>query len=283
MDAGGGRIAGSAGTQDRGARGCQVVKLGGGLITSLTPEARPELNRALITDRVKEVAGCDLPTVLVHGTGTFGKPPAREFGYLDGRLRVSQFAVVAEVSTLLARMEFELLECVQDAGLHPLRLPIVSLAGYIDGQVRLHGADLVRQLLAYGITPVIGGNFAWGEDGFVVYSSDSIAVELAVALGARSLVMATSVPGVQCRFGETEEIFEHLDVEDTALIDSIDRAVHDVTGGMRLKIASSARAVQCGIPTFIVDGRLPGNLAASLAGHPLSGTRLHAGPAAGAT
>lgn len=272
-------------TLDRGAEGCQVVKLGGGLITSLAPGpgARPELDHALVTDRVKEVAGCGLPTVLVHGTGTFGKPPAREFGYLNGRLRTDQHAVVTEVSTLLARMELELLECVQEAGLHPLRLPVASLARYVDGQVRLHGADLVGQLLAHGITPVVGGNFAWGEDGFAVYSSDSIAVDLAVALRASCLVMATHAPGVQCRFGETEEIFDRLDVEDTALIDSIDPALHDVSGGMRLKVANGARAARCGIPTFIVDGRLSGNLAASLTGRPLSGTRLHAGTAAVAT
>lgn len=262
--------------------GCHVVKLGGGLITSLTsgPDARPELDHAMVTDRAKEVAESGLPTVLVHGTGTFGKPPAREFGYLDGRLHAGRHAVVAEVSTLLSRMELELLECVRAAGLHPLRLPLVALAGYVDGEVRLHGADLVRQLLAHGITPVIGGNFAWGEDGFVVYSSDSIAVDLAVALRASGLVMATNAPGVQRRFGETEEIFDRFDAEDTALIDSIAPALHDVTGGMRMKITDGARAVRRGTPTFIIDGRLPGNLAACLAGKPLSGTRLVAGTTA---
>lgn len=260
------------------------MKLGGALITSLAPgpDARPELDHALVTEGAKEVVDCGQPTVLVHGTGTFGKPPARKFGYLDGRLRTEQYAVVTEVSTLLARMELELLECVQDAGLHPLRLPVSSLAHYVDGEARLHGAGLVRQLLAHGITPVIGGNFAWGEDGFVVYSSDSIAVDLAVALQARSLVMATRAPGVQRNFGETEEIFEQLEAADTALIDSIAPALDDVSGGMRVKIANGARAARCGIPTFIVDGRLAGNLAASLDGHPMSGTRLYAGSVAAA-
>lgn len=264
------------GTGDRGA-GWQVVKLGGGLITSWSAENRPVLDRALVTARVRELAGCGVPTVLVHGTGTFGKPPADRFGYQDGWLPAGRHAVVATVSTLLARMELELLECAQDAGLHPLRLPAGGLASMVAGEIRLHGADQVRQLLDHGFTPVLGGNFVWGPDGFAVYSSDGIAVDLAVALRARCLVMATRAPGVQRRFGETEEIFDQLDAADAALADAIGPAEHDVTGGMRMKIASCARAARSGIPTYIVDGRLPGNLAASLAGHPLRGTRLHAG------
>lgn len=259
---------------DRVPRGCEVVKLGGGLITSLRD--RPELDHTLVTDRAREVAERGAPTVLVHGTGAFGKPNARAFGYLDGRLPAGSQAVVSMVCTLLARLELELLECVRDAGLHPIRLPVASLAGYGGGTIRLHGADQVRRLLAHGFTPVLGGNFVWGDDGFAVYSSDTVAVDLATELDARCLVMATRAPGVQRRFGETEEIFERLDADDTALVDSIDPAAEDVSGGMRTKVTECARAARAGIPTFIVDGRLPGNLAAGLAGHPLSGTRLYA-------
>lgn len=260
---------------------CQVVKLGGSLITSVEPgpAARPVLDRALVTERAAELAASGRPTVLVHGTGSFGKPHARTHGYLDGRLRAGRQAVVAEVSTLLARMELELLECAQQAGLHPLRLPVGVLADYAGGRVRLHGAEAVRRVLAHGFTPVLGGNFVWGDDGFAIAGSDTIAVDVAIALRARRLVMATRAPGVQRSFGESDEIFDRLDADDTALVDAIDPAVHDVTGGMRMKITNCARAARAGIGTFIVDGRVPGNLAASLSGTPLSGTRLDAGTA----
>jgi len=45
----------------------------------------------------------------------------------------------------------------------------------------------------------------------------------------------------------------------------IARAETDVSGGMRRKVEAGFTAVARGIPTFIVDGRLPGNLAASAA------------------
>lgn len=236
----------------------------------------PELNQRLVIACAREIAGVNRPVIVLHGTGTFGKPPALKYGYLDGRLGRERRAVVAEVSSQLAQMEASVLTCLQAAGLHPFRLPVVSLARCFGARVRLTGTALVADLLARGMTPVIGGNFALDEDGFMVYSSDSIAVDLAIAMQAESLVLATSAHGVYRNFGRDEEIFPHLCPGDVASIDSVDAATHDVSGGMRKKIVNGLRAAQQGIPTFIVDGRIPGNLLRTFSGTPLSGTRLRA-------
>jgi isopentenyl phosphate kinase len=253
-----------------------VLKLGGSLITSLQSGSRPELNHQLLIDCAKEIAASAQPVVVLHGTGVFGKPPALKHGYMDGHLGSGRHAVVAEVSCQLAKMEAEVLACLQEAGLHPFRLPVVSLASCTNGRLQLNKTELVSELLVRGMTPVIGGNFALDEHGFVVYSSDSIAADLAIAICAKSLVLATRAHGVYRRFGLDEEIYLHLSANDTPLIDEVDAAVHDVSGGMRKKIANGLRVAEHGIPAFIVDGRIPGNLSHAIAGHPLSGTQLRA-------
>ena len=52
---------------------CAVVKLGGGLITS-DNKGHPVTNRALITACAQGLVNSSMPIVLVHGTGSYGKP-----------------------------------------------------------------------------------------------------------------------------------------------------------------------------------------------------------------
>lgn len=260
---------------------CCVVKLGGGLITGFSAcgNAVPVLNRALLVALAGELRALHCPLIVLHGTGTFGKPPALKYGYMDGRLACERRAVVAEVASQLAQMEADVLACLLEGGLHAFRLPVVGLAPRAGASVGTAGAALVGDLLARGMTPVIGGNFALDEDGFAVYSSDNIAVDLAIAMQAQSLVLATRAHGVYSDFGRSNSIYTHLCEGDVALIDSVDAADHDVSGGMRRKIVTGMRAAQHGIPTYIVDGRIPGNVAQALSGSPMSGTQLHAGAA----
>ncbi|VEB45255.1 Predicted archaeal kinase [Chromobacterium violaceum] len=99
-----------------------MVKLGGSLITCEGPGG-PDVDRDLLTARARELAACGRPLVLVHGTGAYGKPPARRYGYLDGRLPSGRAGVVAEVARDLARLELEVVDCLEAGGLKPLRLP----------------------------------------------------------------------------------------------------------------------------------------------------------------
>lgn len=259
---------------------CRVVKLGGGLITSFAAQdsAVPELDRSLLQTLAAELRDANLPLVVLHGTGTFGKPPALKYGYMDGRLGRERRAVVAEVASQLAQMEASILACLQQAGLHPFRVPVVSL-GRTGSWMAPGATSLVSDLLARGMTPVIGGNFALDDDGFAVCSSDSIAADLAIAMQAEALVLATRAHGVYRDFGASTAIYDDL-CDGDASIESVDAAAHDVSGGMRRKISSGLRAARHGIATYIVDGRIAGNLAHTLSGKPLSGTQLRAAAAA---
>ncbi|QIY79979.1 isopentenyl phosphate kinase family protein [Chromobacterium violaceum] len=262
------------------APGCAVVKLGGSLITCEGPGG-PDVDRDLLTARARELAACGRPLVLVHGTGTYGKPPARRYGYLDGRLPSGRAGVVAEVARDLARLELEVVDCLEAGGLKPLRLPAIQLFRASAGRASPLDLEPVRELLARGVTPVVGGNFVLDCDGFAVCSSDIMAVELALALGAASLVLATRAHGVYREHGRGEAIHGQLSDSDGDALRKIDAAGQDVSGGMLAKISHGFRAARHGIATYVVDGRVAGNLNGALDGSPLQGTRLLSGQAGG--
>ncbi|WP_406401956.1 hypothetical protein [Streptomyces uncialis] len=260
----------------RGAR-CHVVKLGGSLITSADANGLPHVNEERLAALAREIASTQLPVVLVHGTGAYGKPAARRHHYLDGVITANRTGVFAQVSALLSRLELSALEALQRGGLCAVRVPLAGLCTYEGGEIRLLRVDAVRLLLDHGITPVLGGTLAWGRDGFAVYSSDTLAADLAIALRAAGLAMATNASGVHLDHGNSDRIYHQLNADDTTLTGAISPDLQDVSGGMRAKVHACGRAAHVGIPTFIIDGRLPGNLTASLHGTPLAGTHITTG------
>ncbi|MFJ4961839.1 hypothetical protein ACIP6P_05185 [Streptomyces sp. NPDC088729] len=255
---------------------CRIVKLGGGLITT-APGGPPQVGEARLAALAGEIGATGLPTVLVHGTGSFGKPAARRHHYLGGVISAGRQGVFAEVSALLARLELAVLEALRKGGLCAVRVPLAGLCAYADGEIRLLDTDPVRLLLEHGITPVLGGNLAWGRDGFAVYSSDTLATDLAIALRAAGLIMATNTNGVLLDHGRPDRIHRELNADDPSLAEAIPPDRQDVSGGMYVKVRECGRAARTGVPAFIVDGRIPGNLTTSLHGNPLSGTRIRAG------
>lgn len=261
----------------RSRRPYAVIKLGGGLITTET-DGRPVTDRELVVARARELAEMRQAFVLVHGTGTFGKPPAVKFGYLDGRLSRDRGDVVAYVATALARLELDVLECLTQAGMNPIRVPAWLLYPTHSTRPDARTLACLSDALESGMTPVIGGNFILDDGGFSVCSSDIIAADLAVALGASALVMATRAHGVYRAFGDGIEIHECLHPGELC-DDTLRRDPLDVSGGMDAKLRSGFQAVAAGITTHVIDGRVAGNLVATMARRPLSGTRLVAASA----
>lgn len=260
------------------ARGCIVVKLGGGLITRETGVG-PRIETGLVVGLARELAMLARPLVVVHGTGAYGKPPARHYGYLRGTLGPERRAVVAEVSAHLLQFESLLTDHLLDGGLCPLRLPVLSLMQGEGGSCRLADSGAPKQLLDLGCAVVVGGGFVPCREGFCVCSSDLVAASLAVSLQAVCLVFATRERGVYRSFGASERVDDEIWNEiDEAALEGLPRGgtKHDVSGGMPAKVRAGMDAAKAGVPAYIVDGRVPGNLAAAIAGQPISGTRIRA-------
>jgi acetylglutamate kinase len=127
--------------------------------------------------------------------------------------------------------------------------------GYVGEPVAVR-TEALHALLTAGIIPVISSiGFVPGADSdqLVNVNADTIAGEIAAALGARSLVFLTDVEGVR---GPDGGLLSKLEAPAArGLI-----ADGTIAGGMIPKVEACLHALSLGVPVQIVDGRAPGAL-----------------------
>ncbi|MBC7806120.1 MAG: hypothetical protein H7145_08215 [Akkermansiaceae bacterium] len=253
-----------------------VVKLGGSLITN---KERVASFCRLRTQRLAwEIASANRPVIVVHGTGSFGKPPAVQHGYdQSGALSESRGEVVAEVAASLHILRGHVLNCLVRAGMRPVGLGAVGLYRTGDGRIRHYAPEPVNALLERGMTPVISGDLVPEEGGgFAVCSSDLIAAHQAVYLSAQCLIFATDSPVLlPSQGGKRRTMVGELHPEHAA-VGEIRPTVRDVSGGMFGKLNAGFDAARAGVETMIVDGRVPSRLRDAILGIPVRATRLRA-------
>jgi acetylglutamate kinase len=109
----------------------------------------------------------------------------------------------------------------------------------------------------------------WQDDGprdqIMNINADTVAGEVALALGARWLVFLTDVPGIAGRAGRS---VARLSAGEAAAL--VEEGV--VSGGMIPKVEACLRASTGGTRTAIIDGRQPHALLAALERGELAGT-----------
>lgn len=145
--------------------------------------------------------------------------------------------------------------CGADGRLLECRIESAEL-GYVGEPVRVNPA-VIEALLAAAIIPVVGpiGCVPGADtDQLVNVNADTVAGNLAAAVGARELVFLTDVEGVR---GSDGAVLAELD-EPRALA-LIDSGV--IAGGMIPKVEACLHALRLGVPVQILDGRIPGALA----------------------
>lgn len=250
-----------------------VLKLGGSLLTD--PDEPGSFRASYAVSTAQALAGIDEHLVLVHGTGSFGKPPAGRLGFEDGFLGPDRAEAFAEMEHHLNELRGRVLETLAEARIPAIRLPPAALFRTRDGEIIRAAAEPVRDLVARSVTPVLSGGFVPDERrGFAVCSSDDQAAHLARVLEAERLVYATDAPGVQDRNSSPPETINRLRLTNARIHRVTEAAPEDVSGGMRGKLLAARVAVEAGIPTWIADGREPHRIRALTAGESVKGTRL---------
>ena len=116
------------------------------------------------------------------------------------------------------------------------------------GRVTQINREPITALLNRGYIPVIA-SIGLGYDGHAYnINADTVAAEIAVALGAAKLILLTDVPGVLGVDGSVVAVLSRDDARQRL-------AAGEVTGGMIPKLEACLRALD-GVPlAHIVDGR----------------------------
>jgi len=141
--------------------------------------------------------------------------------------------------------------------------------GYV-GRVEQVDGEMLTRLLDGGYLPVIAPlGLLWQDEGprdqILNINADTVAGEVALALGARWLVFLTDVPGIAGGDGRS---LGRLSAEEAA--DLVEEGV--VSGGMIPKVEACLRAAAGGTRTAVMDGRQPHALLAALKRGELAGT-----------
>jgi acetylglutamate kinase len=127
--------------------------------------------------------------------------------------------------------------------------PVAADMGFV-GRVVQVNSEPITALLSRGYIPVIA-SIGLGYDGHAYnINADTVAAEIAVALGAAKLILLTDVPGVLGHDGGVVAVLSRDDAR--RRIDS-----GEVTGGMIPKLEACLRSLERVPLAHIIDGRTP--------------------------
>jgi acetylglutamate kinase len=236
-----------------------VIKVGGAAM-DLVP-----LSRAFAED-VSLLQHVGVQPVLVHGGGPQVTEVARRLGlepsFVDGvrvtdreTLDVATMVLAGKVNTdIVAMLGAGDVRAVGlsgvDGGLALATRQVEPDLGFVGEIVRVDPA-VVAALLERGFVPVVASIAADADGHPYNVNADTMAAELAVAVGAEKLVYVNDVPGV---IGPAGDLLTELGVQDALDLLAADDVV---TGGMIPKLESAVRALKAGVRrVHLLDGRV---------------------------
>ncbi|MFB4421416.1 acetylglutamate kinase [Streptomyces sp. QL37] len=119
------------------------------------------------------------------------------------------------------------------------------------GEITSVRTTLIRSLLDAGHIPVVSSVARSAEDGHVYnVNADTAAAALAVALGARELLLLTDVAGLYADWPHSDAVIDRLTATE------LEKLLPELARGMIPKMAGCLRAVRSGVATArIIDGR----------------------------
>jgi acetylglutamate kinase len=236
-----------------------VVKIGG----SSLAEAKENILEDIVLLRY-----VGMNPVVVHGGGpeitAWQEKMGIESTFVDG-LRVTDEKSIEVVKMVLTgKVNPELVAALNGLGGQAVGMsgedgPCILVkpansAGGVDlglvGEVAQVNPEPIKALLDRNYIPVVA-SLGLGYDGKSYnVNADTVAAELAVALGARKLILLTDVEGIKDKNGQ---LITEIRVHDVG--DMIDDGT--VTGGMIPKVKAAVRALAGVEKAHIIDGRVP--------------------------
>ena len=259
-----------------------VIKYGGAAMLD------DELKRAVMRD-LALMRFVGINPILVHGGGPEVSDAMRKMGKepeFIGGLRVTDAETMEIVEMVLTgKTNRGIVSLLNAEGLNAVGLSgkdanlLVAVKetargdiGYV-GRITQVNPGIVHTLTAAGYVPVIS-SVAIGQDGASYnINADTVAGELAVALGAKKLILMTDVEGLYRDFSDKSSLISELTAAEARRI--INSGAIDA--GMIPKLEACVDAVEDGVErAHIIDGRRPHSLLIEIFTDSGIGTMIHA-------
>jgi acetylglutamate kinase len=236
-----------------------VVKIGG----SSMAEAKANILEDIVLLRY-----VGMNPVVVHGGGpeitAWQEKMGVESKFVDGLRVTDENSIEVVKMVLTGKINPELVSALNGLGGQAVGMsgedgPCILVkpqngTGGVDlglvGEVAQVNPEPIKALLDRSYIPVIA-SMGLGYDGKSYnVNADTVAAELAVALGARKLILLTDVEGIK---DKNDELITEIRAHDVS--DKIDDGT--VTGGMIPKVKAAVRALAGVEKAHIIDGRVP--------------------------
>jgi glutamate 5-kinase len=150
------------------------------------------------------------------------------------------------------------------------------LLTFFDMSARTHylnARGTLRRLLDWRVVPVVNENDTTATDEISFGDNDFLAAQVAILLGADRLLLLTDIDGLYTADPSADPSAALVpEVRDPAELERLEigfSASPLGSGGMRSKVVAAEMATAAGIPAGIIDGTIPGPLAAALRGEPV--------------
>jgi glutamate 5-kinase len=155
------------------------------------------------------------------------------------------------------------------------------LLTFLDMNARSHylnARQTLRQLIEWGVVPVINENDTTATDEITFGDNDFLAAQVAILLGADELLLLTDQDGLFTADPRLDRSARLIDeVRDFGELEHLQIGMSKSplgSGGMRSKVVAAEMATAAGIPAVIINGTRPGTALRAVAGEP-EGTRFH--------
>jgi acetylglutamate kinase len=264
-----------------------VVKVGGEALV------RPGGADALM-EQIGVLHSLGVRIVLVHGGGVQADALAErlgvEFEKIEGRRRTSPEMIEAMILALNGEARAALLSAARklsipavgvsgmDAGFIDVRrrgpTPLAS-GGSVDlgevGDIENVDVGLVFDLLEWGYLPIVSPLAGDDQGRWLNTNADTVAAEIAVALGAAKAIFMTGAPGVLADVDDPHSLISELTLDD------MDAMIADgsIQGGMLPKASAIARCLREGVArVHVVSHTLPDALLTEVFTNEGSGTLI---------
>jgi len=239
-----------------------VIKAGGDLYAN-------ERFRVAIAQDVSVLHRLGIQVVLVHGGGPQLDAAAERLGLESERIagrRITSPALrdvavgvwrgqisAGWVQALSEQGERAVGLCGADGGL--IRATRRPNFGEV-GDVTSVDCDVIHAIHGMPAIPVVGP-LALGAHGMLNVNADTVAAELAIALGAAKLILLTTAPGILADPEDPRSVLHWTDLRELSEM----TATGALRGGMLPKVDALRKALNNGVPrVHVVDGRNPGSL-----------------------
>lgn len=257
-----------------------IVKLGGSVITDKNKLALA--NISVLSRLARELGKSSVPLIVVHGAGSFGHLPVKNFGVSKGFYDETQKLGVCRVHYYCKELNQLVCDELIKNKVPAVGLPAFSLVRQKNGSLSRFNTELVKEVLSEGLVPVFFGDMTLDSTRHgLPCSGDKIIAFLSNVLEPERIVLGTDVDGVFTSDPKTDKNAKLIPLVTPDNLDQVlsslqEAKTPDVTGGMKGKILSLLEeSRKC--PIIIVNALKPGRLQKAIEGKETVSTvfRLH--------